>query len=86
MLELHEHEGIPLLLQKLEGPRSFHQLALDFVRMPAILFGRWKRGYVKILLRNQFCKAVEKYLVEFQKWVLPSRFDQWFYDITMSLG
>ncbi len=45
-----------------------------------------QRGYIKNLLKNQFCKAVEKYLVEFQKWAIPSRFDQWFFDITISLG
>ena len=45
-----------------------------------------QRGYVKNLLKNQFCKAVEKYLVEFQKWAIPSRFDQWFFEITFSLG
>ena len=39
------------------------------------------RGYDKRLLQKQFCKAIEKYLGDFQKWALPSKFDIWFREI-----
>ena len=39
------------------------------------------RGYNKKLLQKQFCKAIEKYIEEFQKWVIPLRFDNWFREI-----
>ena len=39
------------------------------------------RGYNKGLLQRQFCKAIEKYLGDFQKWALPSKFDSWFREI-----
>ena len=37
-----------------------------------------KRGYKGFLLKREFCKAVEKYLGEFQKWILPYNFQNWF--------
>ena len=37
------------------------------------------RDYSKRRLKGQFCKAVERYLVEFQKWSLPLDFQAWFY-------
>ena len=40
-----------------------------------------RREYKKILLQKQFCKAIEKYINEFQKWVLPLYFKNWFDDI-----
>ena len=36
------------------------------------------RGYKVVLLRREFCKAVEKYISEFQRWVLPIDFQIWF--------
>ena len=39
------------------------------------------RGYEKGLSKKQFCKALERYVGEFQKWALPIRFDIWFRDI-----
>ena len=36
------------------------------------------RGYNRGLLRREFCKAVEKYMGEFQKWVLPVNLRDWF--------
>ena len=36
------------------------------------------RGYNKNLLRREFCKAVEKYMGEFQKWILPVNLRDWF--------
>ena len=42
------------------------------------------RGYKGFLLRREFCKAIEKYIGEFQKWVLPSNFQNWFDQISNS--
>ena len=42
------------------------------------------RGYKSFLLKREFCKAVEKYIGEFQKWVLPSNFQNWFDQISNS--
>ena len=39
------------------------------------------RGYNKEILRKQFCRAMEKYVREFQKWALPLSFPAWFYSI-----
>ena len=36
------------------------------------------RGYNRGLLRREFCKAVGKYMGEFQKWVLPVNLRDWF--------
>ena len=36
------------------------------------------RGYKRNILKRQFCKAVEKYVMEFQKWALPFSFPAWF--------
>ena len=41
----------------------------------------FRRGYKKGPLQRQFSKAVEKYIVEFQKWALPIDFKAWFDDI-----
>ena len=46
---------------------------LDFLR---------DRGYTYKLLRREFCRAVEKHIVEFQKWVLPTGFIDWFRNIS----
>ena len=37
-----------------------------------------ERGYDKNLLKREFCKAVEKYIGEFQKWILPVNLRDWF--------
>ena len=42
------------------------------------------RGYKGFLLKREFCKAVEKYIGEFQKWVIPSNFQNWFDQISNS--
>ena len=44
------------------------------------------RGYAYKLLRKEFCRAVEKHTAEFQKWVLPSSFMDWFRDISINGG
>ena len=36
------------------------------------------RGYKNVLLKREFCKAVEKYIGKFQKWLLPVNFQIWF--------
>ena len=40
-----------------------------------------RRDYKKILLQKQFCRVIEKYIGEFQKWALPLDFKNWFGDI-----
>jgi len=37
-----------------------------------------QRGYKKGRLQGQFCKAVGKYISEFQKWSLPLDLNSWF--------
>ena len=39
------------------------------------------RGYILDLLQIQFCRAVDKYTSEFQKWSLPQDLRLWFLDI-----
>ena len=39
------------------------------------------RGYEMRLLRRQFCKAIDKYTSEFQKWALPLDLAGWFRQI-----
>ena len=39
------------------------------------------RGYDMRFLGREFCKAVEKYMVEFQKWALPPDLVKWFQQI-----
>ena len=36
------------------------------------------RGYRLAKLRREFCRVVNQYICEFQKWVLPQNFDIWF--------
>ena len=43
-----------------------------------------KRGYDVDRLRCQFCKAVERYILEFQRWVIPLDFNHWFNCIKLS--
>ena len=39
------------------------------------------RGYNRKILCNKFTKAVEKYILEFQKWEIPLDLKSWFIDI-----
>ena len=39
------------------------------------------RGYRRDYLQKQFCKAVSKYISEFQKWTLPLDISSWFLQI-----
>ena len=39
------------------------------------------RGYNKKILCNKFSKAVEKYILEFQKWEIPLDIKSWFNNI-----
>ena len=36
------------------------------------------RGYKTSLLQRQFCRAIDKYLTEFQKWAIPLDLKSWF--------
>ena len=52
---------------------------LDFEeRVKALLDQLVNRGYKSVLLKREFCKAVEKYIGEFQKWALPVNLQIWF--------
>ena len=42
------------------------------------------RGYNLGILRKQFCRAIDKYVGEFQKWTLPLDFSAWFFEIVSS--
>ena len=42
------------------------------------------RGYKSYLLQRQFCRAIDKYLAEFQKWAIPLDLQSWFNDIITS--
>ena len=39
------------------------------------------RGYKRVFLQRQFCRAVGKYISEFQKWALPLDISAWFLQI-----
>ena len=43
-----------------------------------------KRGYDVGLLQKQFCRAVDKYIIEFQKWAILLDLKAWFFDIVRS--
>ena len=36
------------------------------------------RGYKLIQLKKEFCKAINKYIREFQKWAIPLNLIEWF--------
>ena len=58
-------------------------LRLDFEnRVKYLLDFLIERGYICRFLKREFCRAVEKYTGEFQKWVLPLNFNEWFNDIS----
>ena len=40
-----------------------------------------ERGYKRVLLERQFCRAVSSYISEFQKWSLPCSLNFWFNNI-----
>ena len=42
------------------------------------------RGYRYDFLQRQFCRAIDRYVSEFQKWTLPLDLRSWFADITRS--
>ena len=44
------------------------------------------RGYNKDRLRNQFCKAIDKYMIQFCKWDIPSDLQLWFNQILAELS
>ena len=51
----------------------------DFeIRVNMLAWVLLRRDYKRFLLLRQFCSAVEKYISEFQKWILPSDFKVWF--------
>ena len=40
------------------------------------------RGYNFGMLKREFCKSVNKYISEFQRWAIPLDFDKWFINIS----
>ena len=44
------------------------------------------RGYNRNRLKNQFSKAVNKYIIEFYKWDVPSDLQLWFDRIMSELS
>ena len=44
-----------------------------------------KRGYDSFLLQKQFCRAINKYTKEFQKWPIPHDLKNWFSQIIRSV-
>ena len=44
-----------------------------------------ERGYDVNRLGREFCKAVECYISEFQKWVIPLDFKKWFINISQGV-
>ena len=68
--------GQVVRFQRLTSYRIDFECRVRFLAV--ILLGR---NYVKKQLRREFCRAVEKYLVEFQKWALPLSFPMWFDNI-----
>ena len=68
--------GQVVRFQRLTSHRVDFEFRVKF--LADILLGR---NYLKRQLEKQFCKAVEKYLVEFQKWPLPPVFSIWFDNI-----
>jgi hypothetical protein len=58
---------------------------LDFeIRVGFLATILTNRGYKSCLLQKQFCKAIDKYLNEFQKWAIPPDLKSWFLDIVSS--
>ena len=43
------------------------------------------RGYKFGLLKREFCKSVNKYISEFQRWAIPLDFDKWFLNISTNI-
>ena len=68
--------GQVVRFQRLTSHRVDFEFRVKF--LADILLGR---RYIRGELKKQFCRAVEKYLVEFQKWPLPSVFSIWFDNI-----
>ena len=68
--------GQVVRFQRLTSHREDFESRVKF--LADILLGR---NHVKWQLRREFCRAIEKYLVEFQKWALPLDFPVWFDNI-----
>ena len=43
------------------------------------------RGYNFGMLKREFCKSVNKYISEFQRWAIPLDFDKWFINISRNI-
>ena len=43
------------------------------------------RGYNFGMLKREFCKSVNKYISEFQRWAIPLDFNKWFINISRNI-
>ena len=71
--------GQVVRFQRLSSLREDFEGRVKF--LADILLGR---GYDCRLLQKQFCRAVEKYVQEFQKWTIPLDLRSWFFEIVRS--
>ena len=71
--------GQVVRFQRLSSLREDFESRVKF--LADILLGRC---YDCRLLQKQFCRAVEKYVQEFQKWTIPLDLRSWFFEIVRS--
>ena len=68
--------GQVVRIQRLTSLREDFESRVNF--LASILI---RRGYDKKLLQKQFCRAINKYTAEFQKWSMPLDLRSWFLQI-----
>ena len=95
MTSLFDVISLPFLDSNLDSKicyRVFHGQVVRFQRLSSLredFEGRVKfladillgRDYNCRLLQKQFCRAVEKYVQEFQKWTIPLDLRSWIFEI-----
>ena len=88
--------SLPFLESNLDGKicyKVFYGQVLRFQRLCSnihdfeervrfLLVTLLNRGYNFRFLKSEFCKVINKYISEFQRWVIPLDFDKWFRDIS----
>ena len=88
--------SLPFLESNLDGKicyKFFYGQVLRFQRLCSniydfeervrfLLVTLLNRGYNFRFLKSEFCKVINKYISEFQRWVIPLDFDKWFKDIS----
>ena len=71
--------GQVIRFQRLSSFKSDFEIRIRFLAIILI-----DRGYKAYLLQKQFCRAINKYLTEFQKWAIPLDLKSWFTIIIQS--